>query len=143
LGRGQCQPQDESAKASPLSISSVVFSRDGTQLAFAGDDPQLTMWELESSQLRHQQFPHHKDPITTLALNPAGDMLATGSQDGTIGLWDAETLLPIGVLPDEQHGVVNSLAFSPDGRTLASGGGGAFLGRLVGRKRRHLALAGL
>jgi WD40 repeat protein len=48
-------------------------------------------------------------------------MVATGSQDGTVRLWDADTGLAIGP-PLEHRGAVHVLAFSPDARRLATAG---------------------
>ena len=49
-------------------------------------------------------------------------MLASGSEDGTIRLWDASTSRHIRTLT-AHTGTVESVAFSPDGNTIASGSG--------------------
>ena len=55
----------------------------------------------------------HKDWIVSVAFSPDGETIASGSWDGTIKLWKIsngkETLRLNG------HGMVTSVAFSPDG----------------------------
>ena len=61
----------------------------------------------------------HTGPVNSVAFSPDGQVLASGSSDGTIGLWDAATGSHIRVLGHPWG--VSSVAFSPDGQTLASG----------------------
>ena len=49
--------------------------------------------------------------------------MAAGSGDGTIQLWDMATHRPIATLTGPA-GPVTSVAFSPDGKTLATGSAG-------------------
>ncbi|MER7794601.1 hypothetical protein [Streptomyces sp. NPDC097640] len=59
----------------------------------------------------------HAETVRTLAFSPDGRTLATGSEDGSVRLWEAAT----GKLRTTLTGRVQVLAFSPDGRTLAAG----------------------
>ena len=67
------------------------------------------------------KFMHHGNYVKTIAFSPNGKTLASGSENGTIILWDIQSGQPIG---DPLHGhthSVNSVAYSPDGKVLASG----------------------
>ena len=63
-------------------------------------------------------------PVEVVAFSRDGKTLAS-SGDGMIRLWDVATRQQIGHPFFTQGGVVNSLAVSPDGKTVASGEGGA------------------
>jgi WD40 repeat protein len=56
-----------------------------------------------------------------LAFSPDGRILASGSYDKSIILWDMVTHQPIGQPLTGHTDYINSVAFSPDGKTLASG----------------------
>ncbi len=61
----------------------------------------------------------HTSRIRSVAFSPDGTILASGSVDNTIKLWDIATHAPIATL--EHTDRANSVAFSPDGTILASG----------------------
>ncbi|QPC82368.1 WD40 repeat domain-containing protein [Phototrophicus methaneseepsis] len=56
----------------------------------------------------------------SVAFSPDSTLLATGSDDGIIRLWDVETLELVQEIP-AHDGSVLELAFSPDGALLVSG----------------------
>ena len=62
----------------------------------------------------------HHDCVNSVAFNPNGSLLASGSNDKTIKLWNLETKTKIATLKGHDHWV-NSVAFNPNGTLLASG----------------------
>lgn len=69
----------------------------------------------------------HADSVSSLAITPDGKILCSGSNDGTIKLFEISTGQEIASL-DGRIKRVRSLAITPDGRTLCCGG---FDGRIV------------
>jgi WD40 repeat protein len=56
-----------------------------------------------------------------VAFSPDGKILASGSNDYTIGLWDVTSRQPLGEPLQGHSDAVIIVAFSPDGKILASG----------------------
>ena len=64
----------------------------------------------------------HSAPIFSVAFGPDGRTLASGSDDGTVRLWDTRTNKQLGDPLTGHDGTVYGVAFSPDGRRLATSG---------------------
>jgi hypothetical protein len=64
----------------------------------------------------------HTDWVNSVAFSPDGRLLASGSGDRTIKLWEVASGSLVRTLTGHTDWV-NSVAFSPDGRLLASGSG--------------------
>lgn len=71
-----------------------------------------------------EQFiiPSHRS--NTIIYSPDGKVIASGSYDSTIQLWNAQSGKKINTLIGHS-GSVNTVAYSPNGRTIASGSSGS------------------
>jgi WD40 repeat protein len=63
-----------------------------------------------------------EESVTSVAVSPDGSLVATGSLDGGIRLYDARTGALQRVIGAEPSRGVRAVAFAPDGTTIASGG---------------------
>jgi len=115
------------------SVNSVAFGPDGETLISGDDNGTIILWDINDPTTPSQvaAFAGNKyNAVTDIAISPDGMMLASGYSDiGVIAvnaliLWDiSDPTSPSQLATLEGHSSsVYSVAFSPDGETLASGG---------------------
>ena len=95
------------------------LSPDGRTLAVATNGQGL-LWDLHTNELKNFLV-GHADRVYSLAFSPIGEVLAGGTWDNTIQLWDVKTGKLLKTLVEPKRSAVYGIDFSPDGRTLASG----------------------
>lgn len=112
-------------------INDLTWSPDGTMLAVVSP---LGVWIYDSKDLKSS--PHlledHTRDVLGVIFSPDGKTILSGSQDGTVKIWDVATVSlkrtlmlwndfshEVGDAPREKE--VWSIAFSPDGTLLAAG----------------------
>jgi WD40 repeat protein len=102
-----------------LPVGAVAFSQDGTTLASGSDDGTVRLWDVASRQPKIT-LTGHTSAVVSVAFSPDSRTLASGSDDGTVRIWDAASRQPRITLTGPREARQQSVAFSPDGTTLAT-----------------------
>ena len=111
-------------------VNSVCFSPDGRLLASGESDGTIHLWEVATGELC-MTLQSDNNWVNSVCFSPDGHTLASGGWGTTVSLWDVWE-------PDTQEArqrgqrrmtlqdrtdSLHSICFSPDGHTLAGGGG--------------------
>mgnify|MGYP003671605389 CR=1 FL=1 len=101
----------------PSAMDVLAVAPDGSRFAEAGADKSVRIRDAATLSVL-KEFRAHDGPITALGWHPTRAILATGSEDLSVRLWNLET----GEQIEELRGPLvapNDLVFSPGGRRLA------------------------
>ena len=119
-------------------IYSLDFSNDGRYIVSGSGDETMRVWDLSDASCRMITIETPPPPpptttqaagsnsqnqdagVTSVSISPDGSMVAAGSLDSVIRIWEVAS----GVLLDSLRGhrdSVYSVAFTPDGKGIISG----------------------
>lgn len=120
-------------------VWSAEFSPSGNRIVTAGQDHKVIVWARSADYqfIPFTEFTQHHGPVYDAHFSPDGTHVASAGYDRRVLLWDPGKVHPVDIerllngepqLPSPfvelgtHEGPVRSLAFSPDGSQLASGG---------------------
>ncbi|MBN1342924.1 MAG: TIR domain-containing protein, partial [Phycisphaerae bacterium] len=75
---------------SPSAVQAVAWSQDADLLAVGGSDGIVRLYRAADGRLL-RTLEGHRDWVRSVAFDPRGRALASGSDDNTVKLWDTET----------------------------------------------------
>ena len=113
------KPIDEPLKGHSSLVARVAFSPDGKSLATAGYDRAVILWDVIGRKRRGEPLKGHSGMVS-VDFSPDGKSLATGGYAGKVVFWDLIQHKPLDEPPKAHTFPVLSVAFSRDGKILAS-----------------------
>jgi WD40 repeat protein len=121
-------------------VFDLNFSPDGETLATIGDSKSINIWDIRNqkgngklvlSSGREWLSPSHSgsfktlphdDKVLSISFSPNSHILASGSKDGTIKLWDKNQDWQLLRTLNKNNSGVEDIAFSSDSKLFASAG---------------------
>lgn len=104
-------------KAHEGKVRGLAISPDGSRIATGGADNVVRVWDAKSHAVI--RFMSSRDSIRDLVFSPSGDRIAAALHNRTVQVWNTDTGDEATTMAGHSASVTG-VAFSPDGRTIAS-----------------------
>ena len=108
----------------------IAFLPDGKALATVARDGTVKLWDIRTFSQRPTVLrATRRNPVQFAAFDSACTMVAVGGEDSVVSVYDlatGEELAELKPSPEGEGAGIGCGAFSPDGKTLITGGGSFF-----------------
>ncbi|XP_058460737.1 WD repeat-containing protein 48 homolog isoform X2 [Malaya genurostris] len=109
-------------------VQALAYAKDREQVASAGLDKAIFLWDVNTltaltasnNTVTTSSITGSKDSIYSLAMNPSGTIIVSGSTENTLRIWDPRTCNKIAKLKGHTENV-KALVVSEDGTQVVSG----------------------
>ncbi|MFQ5634381.1 MAG: AAA-like domain-containing protein [Gammaproteobacteria bacterium] len=126
LQSGAARPGE--APRSPVAAPSIAaaISSNGRQIALATNAGDVRILATDQQALllpdtgQAPGFIGHLDRITRTVFDASGTLVASGSFDGSVRVWEAASGAPRNFFSNHDDGAIHDLVFTPDGRHVVS-----------------------
>jgi len=108
----------------------VVFSPDSQIIAAGDGSGYIHLWQPVTGQAIREALQANSETVDSIAFSPDGTRIVSGGNDGALRIWDIRTgqialtfeYGNYGTPSDGSSPSVYSVAYSPDGRSIATAG---------------------
>ncbi len=124
----------------PAGYELAAWAPKGKVLALVGSfGNAVRLWDVAAGKFKDSADGHDAE-VRALAVSPNGKTVASAGNDGTVRLWDSATSKQLWCWNAARGEVVYTVAFAPDGNTLAASKGNKvyFLDPKTGRPRADI-----
>ena len=104
--------------ALPGTVTALAVLSDNRTVLAASRTGVLRKIEWPGRRLLREEVPGRMASISAMSLSPTSNRFATGDEQGTVQLWDVESLREV-VLLGTHPGRVGGVHFQPDGTLLS------------------------
>lgn len=109
-------------------VQALAYAKDREQVASAGLDKAIFLWDVNTltaltasnNTVTTSSLTGSKDSIYSLAMNPSGTVIVSGSTENILRIWDPRTCMRSMKLRGHTENV-RCLVVSPDGNQVVSG----------------------
>jgi hypothetical protein len=118
--RRLCRASRVPLRGHTAGVLALWVSPDGQEVASAGADGTVRVWELGAAGREALTVRIHGEKMNAVAFSPNRRRLAGAGHDGAVHIYDTATGYEVACCKGHR-GPVNCVAFSPDGKHVASG----------------------